>query len=150
MKNNTETVKDYSQTFFDESIRVDSIVWLDANHDQPCEALEEFIRDTDVKVLNEILGTSLVFNEDEMDEDEFSGRVLDAITRRRISGFLVLASTPVVTEFHESGHSSNGFGYYQSEWFLTKEFNQEFVDKLVAWKQSLHKKWRIKQKKEKA
>lgn len=133
----TSKISDYrslGELFFDESIRIDQIIWLAACGDQPPDALEEFLEGEDAATLKRVLGLKKSQIEDEDGEPIRAEELLSTIARSGKQGFLVQAATPIPTAFHEDGHSSHGFGWCQLEWFYTETLDAPFVQRLLDWK----------------
>lgn len=122
--------------FFDNSIRIDQLIWLAANLDQPCEALCSFLEwyeddddDEIAKIFGEPKGSL-------SSDPEYFG---SAIARKKLTGFLVQAGTPTPVRFHPDGGFTNyGFGNYHWKWFYTPALDQAFLTRLTVWQKAYH------------
>jgi hypothetical protein len=128
---------DYGQFFYDEHIRIDQIIFVAANLDQPCEAFEDFLRDNDPKLIAKLLGVPVRAIRDAQKDDEFA-IVIEEVSRSSKHGFLVHAATPIPVAFHDNGHTSYGFGWCELAWFYAETLDIELTKNLLAWKGEVH------------
>lgn len=139
-----------AEKFFDESIRLGSLIWVPGQTDQYGENVKEFFEDVEeASDLTEILGfpiseetASELWNGD----DDEIGEIWSKLFRAGRLGFIVKAETPWPFNFTEGGYSS-GFGHYTSKWFYTEALDEAFVDRLIAWKESIVERARQKEAK---
>ena len=127
------------QTFFDEDLRVEQIIWLAANLDIPCAALREMIRSDEDQRFHVLTGVPMECLGDE-DEDPEWDEVTTTLARSKKTGFLVRASTPVPQFIQGDGVSHLSWGWRRDEWFYTEALDEAFVQALIKWKGSVHEK----------
>ena len=120
-----------ANTLFDESINVETIIWMSALADTLPSSAKDFFRDESVEDLSEIFGVEIPSDYDG-DEEEISTFLM----RKKFYGFVVLAYTPVPVDFHEDGFTSHGFGYTTGKWFYTEALDEAFAQRMVEWKES--------------
>ncbi len=125
--------RDLSGFFFDESIRLETIIWLAAcGHDSPVSALNDFLDDEDAETIKEVLG------EPYEDISESKEEYLTELARKNKMGFLVNAQTPVPQAFHkDGGFTSYGFGIAECKWFYTEALDEAFAARLLDWKEDV-------------
>jgi hypothetical protein len=124
----THPYRDLGELFFEQSIRVEKIIWLAACSNQPPQAFEDFLEEEDPAVVTGIFG----FNPGGDAEE-----ALSALARKKKQGFLVEAATPIPVSFHKGGHISHGFGWCQMKWFYTEAMDDAFAVRLVEWKEKV-------------
>lgn len=131
--------------FFDESIRIETLIWLAAcGHDQPSDALKEFLESQEPDYISGVCGVTY-------DEDTAPDEYTAKLARAHKMGFLVQAATPIPVKFHDDGGiSSHGFGYCQTAWFYTEAVDEAFAQRLLDWKASVIAKTKEKLAKESA
>ncbi|MBX3736707.1 MAG: hypothetical protein KF715_08465 [Candidatus Didemnitutus sp.] len=129
--------KDHSSTFFDENIRVEMIIWLAANLDSACDALEDFFDDHSAMDMERIFGVRAAEFEPLLAASQ-SEEFLSFLARRKLTGFLIKASTPVPTEFGKGYVQHHGWGFYTSQWFYAEQIDDALVERLLKWKESYH------------
>lgn len=134
MKHKASDYRSLGELFFDESIRLDKIIWIAASSDGH-DDFEEFIEQHDRKERKEVFGVSLSDDPEE---------ALSQLARANKQGFLVQAATPIPVAFHENGCTTHGFGWCQLCWFYTDTLDDAFADRLLEWKESVHAKARKK------
>lgn len=121
--------------FFDNNIRIDQLIWLAANLDQPSGPLVDFLDSFEGEdgKLSELFGLP------EGSLSSVAESFCTALARKKLTGFLVEAGTPTPVRFHPNGgFTSYGFGAYHSKWFYTPALDQAFLDRLTAWKKAYH------------
>lgn len=135
-----------ADTFFDNSLRVDSIVWLAAIGDQPCESFEDFVTSrskSTSELAAELLGITPKqwdkLADDADDDRDTLGEIASRFARRRIEGFLVHVATPSPIEFlTDGGCVTYGFGCCTLRWFYTETLDAAFAAKAVKWKKEYY------------
>lgn len=123
----------FSSILFEESIRVDKIIWLGANTETQCDDLEELLEEKDTAVIAALFDLPNQVAEDYADKYDCEGLMVKLVHARRL-GFLVKAATPIPMTFHASGHSYT-WGLYTTKWFYVESIDQAFIDALVKWKE---------------
>ena len=118
-------------TLFDESIRIEKIIWLAANLDQPNRDLAEFLEEEEPADFERLLG---FVPKDQSDRDRSD--TLEELSRRERTGFLVEAATPIPQGpiRGENSFMHLGFGCYTTRWFYTEALDEGFVADLLQWK----------------
>lgn len=127
-----------ADTFFDASLRVDTILWLAAIGDQPCEAFRDFVERSDNKhttaLVTQLLGITAK-RWDKLAQEEQHEEIASLFARRRLEGFLVHVATPVPTDFTENGGIiTYGYGFTTGRWFYTETLDAAFAAVVVKWK----------------
>lgn len=131
-------VSDYptlGHLFFDESIRLDTIIWLAACAASAPKSLTEFLDEEDLETIERTLGLKKEQIEDEPHSRIDSETILSELAHANRQGFLVRVATPIPVAFHENGFSTHGFGYCRNEWFYTDDLRDAaFAQQLLDWK----------------
>lgn len=134
----------FSDFFFDGNIRVEKIVWIAANLDQPNEELIEFFENTNSEEIQRLL--EIEVTEEELIDggdrrDEKFGTLLSRIARTSKSeGFLLQLSTPIPVDVDDKDQvTTYGFGYIRTSWFYIQSFSDgETIMKIAEdWKQKV-------------
>jgi hypothetical protein len=130
-------VQDLSERFFDENIRIDEIIWLDANSSSQCDAFDDFIEGEDAETIASLFDTTpqkinAIIKLGGDTSEEFACW----LARNRKSGFLVKAATPIPHDIRKGSHSFS-WGYVQCGWFHTHAFDVAFFERLNAWKMKI-------------
>lgn len=137
-----KTIPDIAERFFDENIRVDKIIWLEANASSQCDDLEDYLEEEYAEEIAKLFGTTVSQVENfAADPEEFT----TWLARSRKTGFLVKAATPVPHDIRKDSCSFS-WGYTQHEWFLTDALDEAFLLKLIDWKASIKKREAAKER----
>lgn len=128
--------------FFDESIRIEQIIWIAACSYHPPESFEDFLSDEDPKDVKKIFGLKRQLSDD-------PETALSELARANKMGFLVEAATPIPVAFHQNSCTTHGFGWCRLGWFYTEALDAAFVQRLLDWKAEVHAETRKKLEKEK-
>jgi hypothetical protein len=137
------TPKEIANLLYDESIRVEQIIWLAANHDQPCDAFRALVEDEDPARLAKLLGIDREFFAEDCELSDLG----NTLARKGLSGFLVQVSTPIPLAFHRDGFTTGGFGYTTLEWLYTEAIDDAFIKRMTEWKDAFIKRARAKAQK---
>lgn len=125
-------VTDVVEELWDNSIRVEAVIWLAAQGDGS-EQCEDFFEDRGREELENIFGLKFPFDPADVALEE----VLSFLCRRKKTGFLVNAATPIPSRFSKDGGYSHSWGHYQTEWFYTEAFDENFAVRLLEWHDNL-------------
>jgi hypothetical protein len=119
--------------FFDESVRINQVIWLTAaicDIDALPESLDEgFLEDMEASDFRRIFPDYPKHDsEDDEDDDypdacEYAQWLLD----NRKFGYLVAVQTPV----REPGDTTFSWGYFSTKWIYVEEWNEEEVARLA-------------------
>ena len=116
------TRKNIIESLWDNSIRIDSIIWLSANSSDITDELKEFLEYEEDKA------TQLLGSKPKNEGDNFE-EYLSELCRAGKNGYLVQAMTPVRAP--EGWYS---WSACTSEWFYFEEWNEQAVtEALAAW-----------------
>ena len=130
-----------ADTLFQKSLRAETIIWLAAIGDQPCEAFRDFVESSDckstTKLVTDLLGIPAK-RWDKLAQNEDYDEIASLFAQRRIDGFLVNFSTPVPADFIAGGVMTYGFGFTTGSWFYTQALDADFVRRVVKWKDAYY------------
>lgn len=120
-----------AQFFWEESIRIDSVIWLASNGESPSPALEDFLEDHDAGEIKRIIGFTPTSHQAN-NAKEF----LTRLVREAKIGFLVEALTPVPTDFHEGGYISS-WSACRCQWFYADALDWAFASRLLEFREKV-------------
>lgn len=122
-------MKNLSQKFYDNSIRLDKIIWLASNLDRHSSDVQDAF-EHDYEGIEKALGVKAGSLEDAAEDWEGFGSKL---AREGKVGFLVQAATPI-PDYFDNGTTNLSWGWFQSKWFYTEALDENFLNKLIDWR----------------
>lgn len=129
-----------SEFFWDNSIRLDTVIWLSAEMANQSSSLKDFLSDNSVEEIGKII------NIPDLEQSDLNPDNFMALTfNKGLVGFLINASTPVPREFFKTGWSYS-WGRCYTQWFYTKSLDARFGSQLKAWRREIIKEAKSKAK----
>lgn len=116
--------------FFDENIRIEKIIWLAGNMDEPSDDLCEFLEFAEKDELAALFGIKIT------KEMQDRSELLSALARACKCGFLVEVATPVPRDFHGDSGFSFSWGHLTTHWIYTEALDADFASICIAWKET--------------
>jgi hypothetical protein len=122
-----------SQQLFDAAIRIEKTIWIlgcsAMANDELCEAIED---DEEVAALLGIPEDVVAGCTDDREE------MAAYLYRQKKHGFLVQAVTPIPDYIDRKSYRAS-WGCMRQAWFYTDALDADFVQRLVEWREDIHR-----------
>lgn len=139
MKTETQQIAD-AEFFFDYSIRFEEVIYLPSCAPEMPRSLVDALEEDELGIVTKLLGIpATVYESGECLGYGEKDEILSILARKKRTGFLVKAATPV-RKFHEDVGASFSWGHYHTRWlYLDSLDSEEAAEALMKWRTETEK-----------
>ena len=118
-----------TEEFAEDQIRTETIIHLGTMcHDYAFPDVADDAFSMDIDEMWEAMGLAGPDDDEDASNDSIGSYLMD----NKKLGFLVKVATPIPERFTKTGYSTNGWGYYMTQW-LYAETLEEVFEKAKVW-----------------